>query len=249
MVFRKGLQVVTAAACLAGLSSIGHAFSIDVDVVDASWVNVRGGGGNLTGEGTNWIRWGNGTRSGGYQQSGYRFDSNGYVPLTVESSESFKLGKFTHDNFPVTGDSIRGAELLISATLSINGQTLGSDPHDFRFRHFESPNQCRPQANCSRDGVRLKARDTSNEFVFNGVAITMSVLGFIDEFGSVRSVLRTYENRSNSAELLAVFNTRIISGPTTLPGISLTEPGLAGILAIFGFTVVALRRRKDSTHS
>ena len=33
MVFRKGLQVVTAAACLAGLSSIGHAFSIDVDSI------------------------------------------------------------------------------------------------------------------------------------------------------------------------------------------------------------------------
>ena len=112
-------------------------------------------------------------------------------------------------------------------------------PYSFRFRHNETSNSCRPQPQCARDIVRLSATENSESCLVNGIEYTMALIGFVDNFGNVRQVFRTRENRRNSADLLAVFKVRDRE-------IQLTEPGLAGMLMMGGLATVTWRRRKNA---
>src|SRR5690606_40393286 len=68
---------------------------VTLNMVGASWENVQGENvtDNVTGVGTNEIRWGARTDK---NKSGYRFDAADNLPLTFESGDYFTLGTFTH---------------------------------------------------------------------------------------------------------------------------------------------------------
>lgn len=242
-------------AVAASIFSVGAlAFPIDLDSVDGQWINANGGM-NVSGEGTNQIRWGS-----GHKQSGYDFVGNSSLPQTINDSSPFILGEFTHRNYPIGEDSaIDSVELDVYASFSSPGGSVATGPFTFFFDHNETENDAPVTQYCAKwdalcyfitalaghkgtyttyDGpvddivqILFGTSVESSEFTLDGNIYSLSLLGFE---GSA-SELETPERQKTSVNLIASLNVR-----------SVPEPGTVALLGLGLLGMGWVRRRSNS---
>ena len=209
-----------------------NAAMIGVDLVEANWSNVVGGA-NVTGVGTNEIRWGEPATNEG--RSGYRFDGAAPPSLSVEAGVEFTLGEFTHFNFPIiAGGAIESVQLDIMVDLSLGGSSFFEGPFTFLFAHDETPNT---SEGCCNDIVDISNLMSTDSFILDGIIYTLAITGF--KVGDVVTTsFSTIEGQENTAELRGVFRTASVSVPVPTSVLLL---GL-GLLVMFN-----LSSRKGAT--
>jgi hypothetical protein len=227
----KKIIFALAAVCWAGAAS---AAQITIQSVSGTWdaisvVDNLGGNANLTGEGTNTIRWGR-SYPGYSGRSGFSFVGTSNVgPFDVDTL--FKVGDFTHMNRVIyMGQHVDVAQLNLTVTASFDGM-LRTFNTSYRFSLWETPNLANPCGNGQQnfvpgtvnengcaDRVRLLKNDSLTDvFEHNGLTYQFDLFGFLGG--------RTYwtiENLNNTTALFARF---LVSGnpppppptPTVIP--------------------------------
>lgn len=222
----RAFRFLLAGLAGAALSTQVAAVPITVDMVGADF-NSPVGGSSLNFfdtdgiAGNEEIRWGDAS-----VQSGYRFDSSAPPAFVVETDTQFSLGDFTHFNYPVPlGSAITGVMLDVVTNLTIDGVPLSEGPFTFSFQHNETPNSCSPQPNCANDLISLANLVTTDTFSVNGTDYTLNLLGFMQN-GVFTEFFSTFENQTNTAQLIASFSAVTVPEPGALLLLGL---GLAGM--------------------
>lgn len=145
--------------------------------------------------GTNAISWGT---SAGYGQSGYVFTG---VSATVSNFVNpFKIGTFTHNNFPIYGNALDFATLNVNLNLDSVTQSFS-----FLFDHLETPNSglCEgPGTTICPDRVTFPNASSSQTVVLGGIAYNLTLTGFLKN-GYATTSFWTEEGQANSADLYA----------------------------------------------
>jgi hypothetical protein len=102
-------------------------------VTTGSWSSLSVAPPNLTGLGTEHVRWGIPAGSG---QSGYVFRGDS-VEVRTDGTE-FTLGTYTHENFPVVALPERQFDVDLVVRVAFEDGTNAD--FSFRFHHNETPN-------------------------------------------------------------------------------------------------------------
>jgi hypothetical protein len=221
---------------------MAQASQITITSIQSSWtkqsiVDPTGAGGNLTGNGTNEIRWGTPFPGFDGQKSGFKFEQTAQG-TTQNADTEFNVGVFTHMNRVIFQNQyLQSAQLNMTVKAMFDGveRTFVTS---YMFSLWETPNLAQPCANkadnwvgvnqsgCA-DRVQLLKNDSlEDQFVINGLTYEFELFGF--EKGSE---FWTIEDRDNHAWLKARFN---VSGqplsPIPLPaGAWLLLGGLGGL--------------------
>lgn len=230
----KSLGTITTAVALSlSWSQLAQAITI---TSDATWSDPVGGL-NINGEGTDTLAWGTGS-----PQSSYNFTGNGGILLDSDAIDGaiFKLGTFTHNNFPIGGgSSILGATLNLNLDIA-NGAMFNQD-FTFDFAHNETPNTppCSPAGatNCP-DVVSIPDATSSETVEIDGKTYNLKILGFSDTIdGPKVNQFITEEGQANQTMLFAKLNDVSVPEPTSI----------LGLFALAGLgTTSALRKQKKA---
>jgi hypothetical protein len=210
---KNKLKVMGIAATVA--ISIGYAEAAKALTISTSgvWNGTTGSPFELQGENTNQISWGKSTGSG---KSSYVFDGVNNLSLNLDGS-NFLVGTFTHNNFPITNGSIKGANL----SLNMNLGTTGSQTFNLFFNHNETVNggledkkrkgewyrKCdvvgwmKGQPLCP-DVVSLPSLTSKEQVNINGDQYQLVVSGFYQD-NKLTTQFITQENKVNTAQLYA----------------------------------------------
>ena len=125
--------ILLTALALVAFGSLVSAQTITVTNVDGDWENTTvEGGGSASGEGSSYIYWGTGDDG----PSGYRFTAVA-SSITVPQETPVKVGTFSHENWPVTGNTLLSADLEV--TLELDG--LPDMVFTIPFGHDETDNR------------------------------------------------------------------------------------------------------------
>ncbi len=175
----------------------------EVSGIVGEWSSWTGGGPYLTrfdsddnDAGLDQMRWGVANVD---VASGYSFiDNDTGLDGVLALNQDIVLGDFTHINFPVFS-SITQATLTVNFTITDSFGVVTTVGIDINFDHNETPNSNDPEA--SRDIINIGQPEVT--FQYEGEFYTIKVLGFIDENGDLVTTVRTYENQTNTYELIA----------------------------------------------
>jgi hypothetical protein len=164
----------------------------------------------------------------------------------------FTLGTFTHNNFPITGNTLLTATLNVTIVgTAVNGVPVPiNHVQSFNFSHFETPNGDNPCAGgTGANGVGVNANGcadivtVANNFggsqpiSIGGIDYVFSFTGFLVG-GNPFTQFATVEGQANSALLQGSF-IQLASVPGPIAG-----AGLPGLVLAFGGTLAWWRRRK-----
>lgn len=236
------IRTLAAAAGLLCVGASAMAASLTVTDIQAAWSSSTP---TVDGLGTDKIRWG---RPAEDNRSGYNFTSSD-VPFTVEDQNEFVIGTFSHENFPVFGSFLQSANLTVQFSVVGVAQAITST---FSFTHLETLNTpsgplCQNgEANltgvnasgCADKVTATLNPDQSETFVIDGVTYELDILGFQRD-GEKFTDFWTEENRSNEAQLIAIFNVLDLEEPQVVP-----LPA-AGWLLLLGFVSLGVLRRRS----
>lgn len=241
---RKCLNLLCASTALTLAAATAQAATLNITDVTATWSSWTDGSDVTSADnaGTAELRWGTTSEA----QSGYDFD-----PLSPSGPHAqdtdFKIGTFTHHNFPIgAGSGISSATLDVSFTFY-----LGADPgtsytrtSQFVFDHFETPNNDNPCANtlpnndpsntggCSDRVTPTTNPATSETFtITDGTGSTFTYVFDVEGF-DIGDSFWTLEGQSNTADLLARFTYEENIAPVPLPAAAwFLIAGLGGLAA------------------
>ena len=186
-----------------------------LESVSGIWISVSGGS-NVSGVGTNVVRWG---LPASDQKSGYRFD--GASSQTFGPGQKFLLGVFTHFNWPIYhGSAADGATLRI--TLHFTDPPISPDPtFTYYFDHEETPNvpgSCPSWQQSSTpcdDKVTFPSAYGEDSFKIGDKLYTLKILGFQDGWptGSPVDEFITEEYKDNVAYLVGELSSVLVPEP------------------------------------
>jgi hypothetical protein len=235
-------------------AGVAQASQIKITSIQSSWsvqsmVDTTGGNGNLTGDGTNEIRWGTPFPRYNGQKSGFRFQQNAQG-TTQNSGSLFNVGVFTHMNRVIYQNQyLDRAQLNMSVTADFGGESR-TFVTSYMFSLWETPNYANPCANGEPNGVSSSGRRQSggsflnssgcadrvqllknpslmDTFVVNGLTYQFELFGF-----DSGSEFWTIENLENDTWLKARFNVSGFPPPSVVPlpaGVWLLLGGLGGL--------------------
>jgi hypothetical protein len=223
---------------------MSQASQIKITSIESSWtkqsiVDPTGANGNLTGDGTNEIRWGTPFPGSSGQQSGFKFQQTAQG-TTQNSDTDFNVGVFTHMNRVIYQNQyLESAQLNMTVKAMFDGveRTFVTS---YLFTLWETPNLAQPCANkannwagvnqsgCADRVQLLENNGLTDKFVVNGLTYEFELFGF-----DKGAEFWTIEDRDNPAWLRARFN---VSGfpppPSVVPlpaGAWLLLGGLGGL--------------------
>jgi len=216
----------------------GNASAVEFKMLNSSgvWTGTSGGD-NVTGIGTNEVRWGGIILS---QKSGLRFDGTG--EKTFEVDENFQVGTLTHFNNNIGfNNSADSAELEIGLLLS----ELGEDKlFNFSFGIDETTNvePCTyPSDTPCSDKISFPSAFPEESFSFMGENYTLKLLGFGDSADNFEEGFISQEGGTNSTFLFA----QITEDPDGGGGTVIPEPmTILGSFAAIG--IGGLIKKKNS---
>jgi hypothetical protein len=207
---------------------MAQASQIKITSIESSWtvksmVDLTGGNGNLTGNGTNTVRWGN-SFPGHTGRSGFNFQQTAQG-TTQRSNTLFDVGVFTHMNRVIYQNQyLDRAQLNMKVTADFGGQSR-TFVTSYMFSLWETPNYANPRcANGQRNGLNtrgaprsggsflnqngcadrvqlLKNDSLMDRFVVNGLTYQFELFGF-----DSGAQFWTIEDLDNSTWLKARFN-------------------------------------------
>ncbi|MCV9880124.1 type I secretion C-terminal target domain-containing protein [Brenneria sp. KBI 447] len=169
------------------------------------------------------LRWGNSTGSG---RSGYDYyDNEDYRSSSSESliGSTFKLGAFTHLNYPVTGGALDSTDLVVNFNVMIDGENH-EITHTIKLTHTETANtenvwvpgswwrpgrweQRELSAEAQRDIVEIDQSTLTKTFTVGDRTFEFTIDGFKNsEYGTPVSKVYTWENASNAFDLYATIS-------------------------------------------
>ncbi|CAM5186034.1 retention module-containing protein [Alishewanella longhuensis] len=175
--------------------------TIAVGGLQANWLNTQGGTTTLnnTAPGTNdVVEWGRGNN-----RSNYTFDDNNdLIGSGIEVTGEFVVGTITHNNFTIdSGTAITGVDLKLDFNVVIDGLVVNIS-HVIQFGHNETPNTTgTPEGDA--DIVTIKNPTATYEVMVNGTRYEFQILGFVDQNGNTVTSVKTFENQSNTFNLIA----------------------------------------------
>lgn len=263
---RSLLASAAAALAIAASISSAQAATVVISNIKAQWKNAaweHGVGTNVDYDHNNGsyrdpsVSWGNGTSSGGWEQSGYdfvapasSFSTGNFDALGGFDSGDFLVGTFTHRNNPITGNALKTIDLLLTADLSINGAAAQTYSFLYNFTHDETDNNDRPcpyggysvNKNGCADLVTFNFNSISDHFNIDGTDYTLNLAGFLDNGDPITSFL-SKEKRSNSADIVG----RITAWKDVVPG-GVPEPSTWAMMILgFGFIGGIMRRKQNQS--
>lgn len=223
---------------------------VEFKEVTGTWSNSVGTSASYSGNGTDdaKARWGTSTGQG---RSGYNFlgmDSSVNV-VSPGSSGNFVIGTFEHVNFPITGGSITGINLLFTADVWVDGNNLGPRTFTYNFSHEETDNGANPcpyggagnpinSAGCA-DRVQMNFNSSSETFLIGLDQYTLDIAGFLVG-GSPTTGFLTKEGVVNTAYIQGNVNlfSRAVGG-------GVPEPSTWAMMILgFGATGVMVRNHR-----
>lgn len=212
---KKSLGTIAFATLALGYTNVANAATV---TASGTWSNPQGAAVNFMNNG-NTISWGNPVSSNSPgDQSSYVFDGNGGVEVDETTSQVFKLGTFTHNNFPIAPADFLGATLTLN--LDIDGQVM--QDFTFDFAHNETPNSspCDPQgATICPDVVDIPSAIGQETISYNGKTFKLQILGFSDTIdGPKVTQFITEEGLSNQTMLFGQLKPEPVPEPLTILG-------------------------------
>ncbi len=146
------------------------------------------------------IVWGDKTQGSGYafvDNEGLRGADSNLLDTT------FKLGTFTHNNFPVSGNSLTSVDLQVSIHVTIDGVEHVVQ-HTIKLSHTETPND---YGDSRDDDIVTIANSTATQtFTVGDRTYVLDIKGFLDANGNLVSSIHTKENQANSFDLYATIS-------------------------------------------
>lgn len=229
--------------------------TVDVNSSKGAWTSWTGGQNvsiiNGAGGDPTMLQWG-GT---GGPYSSYVYDADAPPEIVSVATQTwFKLGTFTHNNFPITsGTAITSAALQIILDMQVPSDGAGGGNNvtklfNYTFNHDETPNAADPcpyapnNANGCSDKATITSAAGSQTFLIGDTLYTLALgFGWLDQQGllHVTNEFVTQEGVANTANIYGKFTTE---GVPQVP-----EPGslLALGLGLSG-VALAVRRRQRS---
>ena len=238
----RSICSIVAAAAMLSLASPAISASLKVTDISAAWSSTTP---RVDGIGSPEIRWG---RPAETRRSGYNFTSTS-IPFEVQDQSQFVIGQFKHENFPVFETFLRAANLAVEFSVVGISEPIRSV---FAFSHLETLNdpgntRC-PNGAANGVGVniagcadRVRAtlnREHSDTVEIGGVTYVFDVIGF-QRSGATLTDFWTEENRSNSAELVAIF--RVVEDEP-ISEVPLPASGTLALAALA--SLISVRRRR-----
>ncbi|MGY6273681.1 choice-of-anchor K domain-containing protein, partial [Achromobacter denitrificans] len=147
------------------------------------------------------ITWGE--PSGYTERSGYAFVDNENLRGSADPLDTtFKVGTFTHNNFPMSSSSnaLKSVELNVVLHVTIDGVDHVVN-HTIKLEHTETPNDYGD----SRDDDVVKISDSSLQQTFQvgDRTYVLDISGFKDSNGNLVTEIHTKEGKANSFDLFA----------------------------------------------
>src|SRR5690606_4715123 len=146
------------------------------------------------------IVWGSSSQGSGYafvDNEGLRGADSNLLDTT------FKLGTFTHNNFPVSGSSLTSVDLQVSIHVTIDGVEHVVQ-HTIKLSHTETPND---YGDSRDDDIVTIANSTATQtFTVGDRTYVLDIKGFLDANGNLVSSIHTKENQANSFDLYATIS-------------------------------------------
>ncbi|ELS25538.1 putative outer membrane adhesin like protein [Metapseudomonas furukawaii] len=185
--------------------------SIKISGLEAGFVNAINSSGGTSSIGkenldsdsyTDKLTWGDDN-----PPSGYVFVDNEAFRTSGPSlpDSDFKLGTFTHNNFPVSGTTLRSVDLVVKLTVMIDGVPTTVE-HTVKLNHTETPNNASSTQDPANDDIiRLDNSTLVRQFTVGDRTFEFEIKGFLNpSTGNVVTEIRTKENAASSFDLYAV---------------------------------------------
>lgn len=233
------------ALLVAASSYPAKAVTFWIDSVVGIWTDATPAP-SVSGLGTNKISWG--TPASWSGKSSYTFQGIAPPSKSFGIGTDFKLGTFTHANFPIYGPSLTEATLNLTikgSAVGVGGTTNFEVSSVFEFTHTETPNI---GYNCCKDIVKATINEGGSEvFSVDGENYIFNFTGFLLDLNNAVpfSVFETKEDKKNKAFLVGSFQ-EVPGGSGDVP-LPAALPLFASILA--GGGLIAWRRKRKGNRA